>query len=178
MCGWTFAWHLAFKTWIPNAHQFWQSALKDHERSSKISRPYHCEMCGWTFARHSALKTWIPNTHINSSFKGHERWNKISRPYHCQMCGCTFAWHSAFKTWNPNKHQFCQLALKGHERWNKISRPYIPLSDVWMNFCLTFSFQDLNSQRTSILTISFERPWKVKQDISAIPLWDVRMNFC
>ena len=104
-------WQKAFKTWISNKHQFWQSALKDHERSSKISRAYHCGMCGWTFARHSAIRNWIPNT-----------------------------------------HQFRLSSFKGHEQQD-ISA--IPLSDVWMYFCLTFSFQDLKSQQTSIQTWNF-----------------------
>ena len=126
MCGCSFSWHLAFKTWIPNTHQnmtisfkrLWKIEqhilsipLSDvllhfcyHDRSKRDVSAIQLSYKWLHFCLTFSLQIWIPNKHqfwqsalIDMKDQTRNLGHKI-----CQMCGCTFSWHLAFKTWIPN----------------------------------------------------------------------------
>ena len=130
MCGCTFAWHLAFKTWIPNTSILTFALIKQEISAMSVSDVwmYICLTFGFKdlnsqhiyydfcfdqtrYLSHIGVRCvdvhlldiWLSRL----EFPTHRFWlllwsNKKSRPCQCQMCGCTFAWHLALKTWIPN----------------------------------------------------------------------------
>ena len=108
-CGYTFAWHLAVKTWLPNTHQFWHllwKAKKDQTRylGHTTVRCVVVSLMDILLSRHE-----FP-THIYSD---NWLWNAMKDQTRylgpTSICGYTFAWHLAVKTWLHNTHQYWYL---------------------------------------------------------------------